>query len=387
MSNDMVQEPIHSEQSSDPLDTRLRGFQNGIPHLAWSARVDGSIEYVNRRWKEYAGLTSEQMEDWKWMEIVHPDDKNEFLDKWHNAMRTGEHFVAEIRLRRVDGVYRWHSLKDWPAREEDGRIMCWFGTATDVDERRQLVDQLQKTNLELTQFASIAAHDLQEPLRMVGSFISLLQRRYGVTLDETARGYITKALEATEHMRVLVSDLLEFSRAGQGNVAIQEVDTSDVLSEVEVILKKSITDINFEIAHGDLPIVSINRSHLLSLLQNLVGNGVKYHRPGSTPKVEVNAADHGQEWVFSVRDNGIGIASSDHNRIFEIFTRLHSRSEYSGTGIGLTICKKIITFYKGRIWVEPCTGDGSMFKFSLPKIPADHQPAQSQSADILTHQS
>ena len=384
MSDDIVREHLPSEKLGDQLDVRLRGFQDGIPHMVWSVRVDGSIEYVNRRWEEYTGLTSEQMKDWKWIEIVHPDDKKEFLDKWHNAMRSGEHFIAEIRLRRVDGVYRWHSLKDWPAREEDGRIIRWFGTATDVEESRQLLDQLQKTNLELSQFASIAAHDLQEPLRMVGSFITLLQRKYGSKIDDTARGYITKALEATEHMRVLVADLLEFSRAGHGNVAIQEVDASDVLSEVEVILKKSITDTDFEIAHGDLPIVSINRSHLLSLMQNLVGNGVKYHRPGIMPKIEVSAADQGQEWVFTVRDNGIGIAPCDYSRIFEIFTRLHSRSEFSGTGIGLTICQKIITFYKGRIWVEPGTGDGSTFKFSLPKIPAGHQPAKTKSANVLT---
>ncbi len=370
MSDDTVREWALSQATSG-LDDRVRGFQDGIPHMAWTVRVDGSIEYVNRRWKEYTGLTSAQMADWRWLAVVHPQDKDAFMEKWHAAMRSGEHFESELRLRRHDGVYRWHSLKDWPAREEDGTIIRWFGTATDIDEQRRLLDQVNANNKELSQFAAMAAHDLQEPLRMIGLFVGVLQRQYADQLDDRAKAYIAQAISSSDRMRLLIIELLEYSRLGREPAPFQEVDAAEVLAEAEGNLKTAVDETGFALTHGDLPRIRMNRAHLMSLLQNLIGNGLKYHRPGVPPRLHVEAVRKGQEWVFAVRDNGIGIKEADRDRIFEVFTRLHTREEIAGTGIGLAICKRIVDLYQGRIWVEPGTGIGSTFRFSIPDPKTD----------------
>ena len=365
-SDDTVREWTPKGHIHDNLDDRIRGFQDGIPHMAWTVRIDGSIEYVNRRWKEYTGLSSEEMADWKWAEVIHPEDKQVFMDHWHKAMKSGEHFEDELRLRRFDNVYRWHSLKDWPAREEDGTIIRWFGTATDIDDARQLAKKLQASNNELDQFASMAAHDLQEPLRMAGSFVALLQRKYADQLDDRAKEYISRAIDGNNRMRILITELLEFSRLGHDAAPVQEVDSIEVLVEVETNLKNSIDNLSFDISHGLLPVLRMNRSHLVSLLQNLIGNGLKYHRPNIPPVIYLEAERIAHEWVFSIRDNGIGIKEADRLKIFDVFTRLHTRTEFAGTGIGLAICKKIVDVYQGRIWTEPSEGEGSTFKFTIP---------------------
>ena len=232
------------------------------------------------------------------------------------------------------------------------------------------VTELRRSNQELAQFAYVASHDLQEPLRKIASFCSLLEARYAADLDERANVYIHYIVDGATRMQALVNDLLLYSRVATRGKEFAPTDTAVALQEALENLDLAIAESNARVTHDPLPTVTADATQMIQLFQNLVANAVKY-RDEEAPRVHVAAADEGNEWVFSVRDNGIGIAPEYTERIFVIFQRLHTREEYSGTGIGLAVCKKIVERHGGRIWVESESGAGSTFYFALPKIRRD----------------
>jgi signal transduction histidine kinase len=226
------------------------------------------------------------------------------------------------------------------------------------------VEQLARSNAELEQFAYIASHDLQEPLRMVAAYTQLLGERYRGKLDENADKFIGYASEGALRMQTLIQDLLAFSRVGR-NANAAEVDCQAVMQEILQNLEPAIKDSGAVITHASLPAVWAERSEITQLLQNLIGNAIKF-RGSESPRIFVQAEKTDAQWLFSVTDNGIGIAPEHAENIFVVFQRLHTRAEYSGNGIGLSICKKIVERTGGKIWVESEAGHGSVFKFTLP---------------------
>ena len=244
------------------------------------------------------------------------------------------------------------------------------------EERRQAelelarkVEELARSNRDLEQFAYVASHDLQEPLRMVAAYTQLLRERYAEKLDENANKYIHYALEGALRMQTLVQDLLTFSRVGR-NRQRTEVASDAVLQEALQNLQAALQESGAVVHHDRLPTVNADRAQLVQLLQNLLGNAIKF-RGEKAPLITVSAEKLGAEWVFSVRDNGIGIAAEHLESIFVIFQRLHTHAEYPGNGVGLAICKKIVEQHSGRMWVESQPGEGASFKFTLPASPAD----------------
>lgn len=233
-------------------------------------------------------------------------------------------------------------------------------------ERERLVADLARSNRELEQFAYVASHDLQEPIRMVSSYVGLLDRKYRGQLDEKADSYIHFAVDGAERMHKLIEGLLEYSRAVRREVRFRTVDMNAVFSNAVSNLSASIRETQAVVTKDDLPAVFGDEVQLIQLLQNLIGNGIKYHKQGVPPVVRVSATRDGADRVFSVRDNGIGIDPRYFERIFQIFQRLHSRDEYPGTGIGLSICKRIVDRHHGRVWIESSPGDGSTFFFTIP---------------------
>jgi light-regulated signal transduction histidine kinase (bacteriophytochrome) len=232
------------------------------------------------------------------------------------------------------------------------------------------VEQLARSNAELEQFAYIASHDLQEPLRMVAAYTQLLGERYRGKLDENADKFIAYASEGALRMQTLIQDLLAFSRVGRNATARVEVDCQAVMEEILQNLEPAIKECGAVVTHAVLPVVWAEPSEITQVLQNLIGNAIKF-RGSEPPKILVQAelvqaekAD--SQWLFSVTDNGIGIAPEHAENIFVVFQRLHTRAEYSGNGIGLSICKKIIERCGGKIWVESGASQGSTFKFTLP---------------------
>lgn len=261
----------------------------------------------------------------------------------------------------------------------------------EITERKRAEKELARSNQELEQFAYVASHDLQEPLRMVKSYVQFLAADYQGQLDANADRYINYAVDGANRMETLIDDLLAFSRVGTQGKPFQPIRCVDVLEEIMADLTAVINESQAKVTWDNLPTVMADRSQLTQLLRNLVSNGVKF-RGEAPPRVHISAelvptaaglgeteGSAGEEWRFSVRDNGIGIAPEHHERIFLMFKRLHHRSEYPGTGIGLAICQKIVERHGGRIWVESEPGKGSIFYFTIPKMKEESKMAQGNS--------
>ena len=227
-------------------------------------------------------------------------------------------------------------------------------------------EELRRSNADLEQFAYVASHDLQEPLRMVASYMQLLRRRYGDKLGDDAQDFIEFAVDGAQRMQRLIDDLLEYSRVGTRASPLEPTDSEVALVRAMNNLETSIDETGADVTHGPLPRVMGDSGQLVQLFQNLIGNGIKFS--GGEPKVRVDAGPAEAGWQFSVSDNGIGIEAQYSERIFELFRRLHGRDEYSGTGIGLAICKKIVERHGGTIWVESEPGAGSTFYFTLQSV-------------------
>ena len=235
------------------------------------------------------------------------------------------------------------------------------------------VEELARSNADLEQFAYVASHDLQEPLRMVAAYTQLLAERYRGKLDENADKFIGYASEGALRMQTLIQDLLAFSRVGRNGIACGRVDCDAAMEEVLKSLGPAIQESGAVVTHGELPAVWADRSQMAQVFQNLIGNAIKF-RGKEPPAISVQAEKAGQHWLFSVSDNGIGIAPEYAENIFVVFQRLHARTEYPGNGIGLAICKKIVERNGGKIWVEAQAGHGSdhgsnhgsIFKFTMP---------------------
>ena len=225
---------------------------------------------------------------------------------------------------------------------------------------------LERSNKDLEQFASVASHDLQEPLRMVSSYMQLLAQRYEGQLDDKARKFIRYAVDGALRMQTLINDLLAYSRVGSRAKPPQPTDSHAALGEALGNLAATIRENGAIVTNDDLPTVTADPTQLVQVFQNLLANAIKF-RQAATPRVHVSARDDGRDWVFSVRDNGIGIDAKHAERAFVIFQRLHTREEYPGTGIGLAVCKRIVEQHGGRIWFASVPGDGTTFFFTIPK--------------------
>ncbi|MDB6037245.1 MAG: multi-sensor signal transduction histidine kinase, partial [Verrucomicrobiales bacterium] len=233
-------------------------------------------------------------------------------------------------------------------------------------ELKQSNEALERSNVELAQFAYIASHDLQTPLRNISGFVQLIKLNYADKLDERGRDWIRRAVQSAEQMHTLIRDVLEYSRVDSRARPFELVSLREVFNDAVGLLEASIRDAGGEVTRGELPTVIGDRSQLVQLLQNLIGNGLKY-RSEKTPHVHVSAQCGGHEWTISISDNGMGIAPRHYERIFEIFKRLHNQQEYPGTGIGLAVCRRVVNRHAGKIWVESRSDQGSTFNFTIPE--------------------
>ena len=233
------------------------------------------------------------------------------------------------------------------------------------------VEELARSNRDLEQFAYVASHDLQEPLRMVAAYTQLLAERYRGKLDENADKYIGYAVEGALRMQTLILDLLAFSRVGQSETGRKNSECNAAITNALANLRSAIEESGARVMHDQLPAVAVDPTQLVQLFQNLIGNAIKFRSKEEVPAIQVSAEKQDARWLFTVADNGIGISPEYGDRIFVIFQRLHTREEYSGNGVGLAICKKIIEHHGGKIWVESEPGCGATFHFTLPAIPAN----------------
>jgi signal transduction histidine kinase len=273
--------------------------------------------------------------------------------------------------RYIPRTGKTYDVMNTPLRNRDGSIDKLV-ILRDISERKhaeeelmQLSDELKRSNADLQQFAYAASHDLQEPLRVIAGFIKRLEKRYRDKLDEKAHEFIDYAVEGVGRMQVLIRDLLAYSQIETKGKKFTPTNCGEALEQALFGLQSAVEESRAEVTYDILPNVIGDASQLSRLFQNLIGNAIKFHGKDA-PRIRIAAEHIGNEWVFSVRDNGIGISPEDFDRIFVVFQRLHTREEYDGAGIGLAICKKIVERHGGRIWVESKPGRGSTFFFSIP---------------------
>ena len=345
---------------------RLRFMAESMPQKIFTVTANGETDYLNRQWMEFTGLSFDEIKDWGWPQFIHPDDVDANVEAWKHALATGEPFNFQHRLRRADSVYRWHLTRAQAMRNAEGEVLLWIGSCTDIHEQKEKEEELRRANDDLQQFAYSASHDLQEPVRNVAVYSEVIARRYQALLDAEGQQFLGFLTEGGRRLATLISDLLTYTRAGviEGEVAV--IDSSAVLESTLANLAEAIRETAASVTADPLPEVYIGSTHLQQIFQNLISNALKY-RKEHAPRVHISAADLGSAWRFSVQDNGIGIDPQYKEVIFGVFKRLHRDQKYSGTGIGLAICQRVLARYGGRIWVESESGKGATFFFTIPR--------------------
>lgn len=349
-------------------DEELRPFFELSLDMLCIAGFDGYFKRINPAWERILGFSREELMSEPYLHFVHPDDQERTVAEAKKLSVGLDTISFENRYRCKDGSYKWLLWRS-TADFERGLI---YAAARDITDRKlaenDLSDkaaELKRSNNELAQFAYVASHDLQEPLRMVTSFLQLLNKRYSDKLDDEGRRFIGFAVDGSKRMQALIQDLLALSRVQTRDRPDELADCAKILRDVMQDLQVALNESAATITCDALPTLLCDPTQLAQLLRNLIGNALKFH--GTDPiRIHVGVARKPDEWVFSVKDNGIGIEPQFYERIFGIFQRLHSRDELPGTGIGLAVCKKIVERHGGRIWVESETGRGSTFFFTIP---------------------
>lgn len=341
-----------------------------LPHLVFTSLPDGRPNRCNERWRDYVAATSPD----GWVDRLHPDDLPR-RDEWAEAVRAGRPFEAECRLRDGAGEHRWFLIRAVPRFNAAGAVDSWLATGTDVDDLVRTREELRRSNAALEHFAAVAAHDLLEPVRKVQAFG---ERLTGVGLDEKSRGYLDRIIAAASRMHDLVHGLLSLARVSRGERTRKDVDLGAIAREVVDDLEATIERSGAHVEVGPLPTIRADAVLMRQLLQNLIANALKFHKPGETPSVRVSAreaVEDGPAWVLEVADDGIGFDQGQASRVFEPFQRLHGRSIYEGAGIGLSICRGVVERHGGTIAAESVPGVGSVFRVVLPAWPPAEQAA------------
>lgn len=329
------------------------------------------FDFVNTAMASMYGYTVEEFLKLSPMDIVVPEERDwvEANTKRRSDGEPGKPY--QVTSLRKDGSSFYGLV--WSNRIFYRGKPSTVGSMLDISDRihaeqdmRRMVDALAASNMELERFAYVASHDLQEPLRSITSFSQLLERRAASQLDDEAKEYLHYIISGGKRMYALVNDLLTFSRVSRKGSPFAQIDTREAAEIALQNLRESIHESGAEVTLGELPVVVGDGMQLSQLFQNLIGNAVKFRRPGTSPRVAIQARRQGEDYLFSVTDDGIGIPQEYQEQVFALFRRLHKGEAYPGTGVGLAICKRVIERHDGRLWVESTPGHGSTFFFTLP---------------------
>ena len=371
-------------------EQQYKTLTDSLPIMIFSTALDGKIIYANQWMNDYTGQTISEINLSKWEQILHPEDFNSVWENFDETFSVTD--VPVTRERRVrdakTGEYRWHEAISIAIKEEDGSIKQWNTFMADIHARKMVedtlkdnqqlkavhaeleekIDQLNHSNRQLEQFAYVTSHDLQEPLRKIGFYSDLLKSKYGETIPEEGKIFFENLINATKRMKLLIQDILAYSTLRNENFIT--VDLNQVAEETVHDLEIGIREKNVDISVGPLPSVEGNMRQLKQLFENLISNSIKYAQPDVLPIIRITAKTDNENVVISFADNGIGFEEKYIHKMFDLFQRLHTKDKYSGTGIGLAICKKIVDMHSGSVYAKGSPGHGATFMITLPL----HQP-------------
>lgn len=378
-------------------EQKFRLLANSMAQQVWTADTQGNLNYFNQSVFDFSGLTLEQIIKGGWLQIVHPEDREENIQQWIKAISTGKDFLFEHRFRRYDGEYRWQLSRAIPQKDEHGNIQMWVGTSTDIQNQKIFANELErqvqertkelaqnnieleKTNKELEAFAYISSHDLQEPLRKIQTFATrLLDKEYN-NLSENGKDYFKRMQNAAERMQTLINDLLAYSRTNTFERKYEKINLNKMIEEVKEDMQEELLQKNATLEAAQLCEINIIPFQFRQLLHNLISNSLKFSNPNRAPHLKIkNKIGKGIEFKnnklldsttychISISDNGIGFEQHFSEKIFELFQRLHGKNEYNGTGIGLAIVKKIVENHNGIITAKGQLNKGATFDIYLP---------------------
>lgn len=346
-------------------EQRTREILDSSPAIIYLKDCAGRMEFVNRQFEQIFARNRQDVLGKVGEELFEPELAAMYRENDEAVCRYGPRQVEELARHR-DGLHSYLSVK-FPLFDIEGQPYGICSISTDITHQKQTEAALRRSNAELREFAYAAAHDLQEPLRNVSTLLGLLSRRHGSHLPQEAVAWVDESVRSAQHMHRMVKDLLALTEVVDGaDAPAAIVDANNVVQQALDNLQSTIAETKAEISCHPLPTLEIEPAHLLQLLQNLIGNALKYRHPDRHPTITISAARRANEWLFSVADNGIGFDPAYAERIFGVFKRLHARHEYEGSGIGLAICARIVAHYHGRIWAEGNPNVGAIFRFILP---------------------
>jgi PAS domain S-box-containing protein len=367
-----IKDAKRAEQTLRDSEAMFRQLADAMPQIVWAADSDGSFDYYNRRWYEFTGRPEGITGDQSWTDVVHPDDQQECLARWHAATKAGDAYEMEYRLREKTGDYHWFLRRALPSRDSAGCITRWFGTCTNIDAVKRTEEVLRQANVEadaanreLEAFSYSVAHDLRTPLRSIDGFSMALLEDNAAQLDALGKSYLERVRSAAQRMALLIDDLLSLSRVTRAPLRRERVDLTLLARASVARLREAEPERKVEVlvqgglfAEGDATL-------LAALIENLLGNAWKFTSKKPKACIEVGLTFRGGRSAYFVRDDGSGFDMAHAGKLFGAFQRLHANAEFPGTGIGLATVARIVRRHGGKVWAEGLVGRGAIFLFTL----------------------
>ena len=392
-----IQEEKRAQQKAEEIIKRFRFLADSMPQQIWTADADGNLNYFSHAFYMYTGTSYNDIKNSNWKNIVYEEDLENTDAQWRESINSGIEFQIKHRLKSRDGDYRWQLNRAIPQRNDHGKIVMWVGAITNIHNQKIMEEQLEKqvresmhslleanfnlkhSNNDLEQFAYIATHDLKEPIRKIRTYSSWILKQFGNDLPDEANDYVTKIENASERMSKLIDDLLEYSILLRPREALEVIDLNDILDHVledfDLLIKEKKAVVN----RRDLPSLQAVPVQMQQLFYSLLGNALKFTADDRQPVITITARTPAERELLELHldidisyveiifaDNGIGFEQEYAERVFTIFKRLNSRKKFSGTGIGLALCQKIVLYHHGLIYVKAKENEGASFHILLP---------------------
>ncbi len=349
-------------------EDKYRTLVDAMPQLVWAARGDGQTDFFSRQWSEYTGQHDARRSDFDAFSAIHPEDVDRTREAWQSAQMAREPYEVEHRIRRYDGAWRWFKTRAVVLPVQHGEGDRWLGTSTDIDADKRATTLLQHFNADLQNLAFAMAHDLHEPLRAIASQAQLLARHLEHDPDKTNGVLVGRVIDGATRMRTLLRDITQYSEAITRPLQIEPVKLDDVIGQVLARRREKLTEtgtaVNLNLQGAAQ--VEADSSSLRIVFDHLLDNAMAYRKPDESVVINISSQTSGSSVIIAFADNGIGIKPEYHDRIFELFKRLHKQREHAGSGIGLALCRKLLERQGHRIWVRSDVNRGAVFYFSLP---------------------